>query len=119
MSRILSSLLSLRVKRPGPLVSGPPLCPHERACGLGELNEHRLAADMPAALFDAVSKRLPCRLRIAFARHHVAFDLRLQLGHLLAARHKIGDFLPALFALSEVRGLRAMDENCEVVANGQ
>ena len=49
---------------------------------------------------------------------HVAFDLRLELGHGLAARHEVGDLLAGLLALEEVGGQGAADEHREMIADG-
>ena len=48
---------------------------------------------------------------------HVARDLGLELGHVLAASHQVGDLLTGLFSLAEVGRLGAFDEDGEVVPN--
>jgi len=50
---------------------------------------------------------------------HIAGDLSLKLGHVLAACHKVGDLFARLLALAEVGRLGAFDQNREVVADRQ
>ena len=42
---------------------------------------------------------------------HVAFDLCLQLGHLFATGHQVGDLFAGLFALLEIRRDGAADQH--------
>ena len=48
---------------------------------------------------------------------HVARDLGLELGHVLAASHKVGNLFAGLLPLAEICRLSASDEDGEVVAN--
>src|SRR6185369_14260403 len=51
--------------------------------------------------------------------HLVAFYLRLEIGHVLAAGHQVGDLFTALLALAKIGRLGAPDEDREVVADRQ
>ena len=54
---------------------------------------------------------------MAFVGRHVAFDLGLEFGHVLATGHEVRDLFAGLFSLPEVGRLGAFDEDREVVSD--
>jgi hypothetical protein len=50
---------------------------------------------------------------------HVARDLGLELGHVLAASHEVGNRFAGLLTLSEIRRLGAFDEDGEMLPDSQ
>ncbi|MBP0484805.1 hypothetical protein [Sagittula salina] len=54
---------------------------------------------------------------VAVVGVHIAVDVRLGVGHALASRHKVGDFLSGLFAHAEISRDGTRDQHGEVVAD--
>src|SRR3984957_9636600 len=50
---------------------------------------------------------------------HVTRDLGLELGHVLAASHQVGDLFASLLTLAEICRLGAFDEDGEMVPDSQ